>query len=84
MAKGGKRPGAGRPVGSTNKYSIHSFFTEKDVEGFIKFLKLNYKKDAKLLTWLGDHLFGKPNQTVSGIDSGPIQVQGVDIKVRRK
>jgi hypothetical protein len=77
-------PGAGRPVGSTNKYSIHSFFAEKDVEGFIKFLKLNYQKDAKLMTWLGDHLFGKAAQPLTGGDGGPIEIKGVTISVRRK
>jgi hypothetical protein len=79
MAKGGKFPGAGRPTGSKNKYSIHDFFTEKDVETFIKFLRLNYQNDARLLTWLGDHLFGKAAQPLTGGDGGPIEIKGVTI-----
>jgi hypothetical protein len=40
--------GAGRPVGSKNKFSIHDFFSKGDVETFIEFLKANYMEDAKL------------------------------------
>jgi hypothetical protein len=84
MAKGGKRPGAGRPVGSKNKYSIHDYFTADDVVTFVEFLKDNYMEDTKLMTWLGDHLFGKPAQALTGPDGGPIEIKGVTISVRRK
>jgi hypothetical protein len=74
MAKGGARPGAGRPLGSKNKYSIHDFFTKKDVEEFIEFLKANYMEDPKLMVWLGEHLFGKAVQPLANDNGQPLMI----------
>jgi hypothetical protein len=83
MAVGGKRPGAGRPKGSKNKFSIHDFVTKGDVETFVEFVLANYMESDKLAAWFGDQLFGKASQALTGPDGGPIQVQGVEISVRK-
>lgn len=68
MARGGKRTGAGRPEGSKNAKSvratIHTYFSEADIEEFFEFLKDNYKEDMRLMQWVGDHLLGKPSQSI--------------------
>lgn len=66
--RGGKRTGAGRPVGSKNeknaRVTIHTYFTQADIEEFFEFLKDNYKEDMRLMQWLGDHLLGRPPQSI--------------------
>jgi hypothetical protein len=87
MARGGNRNGAGRPVGSKNKKSVRAtifnYFSEADIEEFFEFLKDNYKEDMRLMQWVGDHLLGKPAQAITGPDGGPIQIEGVEIVVRK-
>jgi len=68
--KGGKQPGAGRPKGSKNLYSMQDYFSKKDVDTFVEFLKANYMEDTKLMVWLGEHLFGKPSQAVDVTTNG--------------
>ena len=83
MAKGGKQPGAGRPKGSKNLYSIKDYFKKKDVDEFVEFLKANYMEDTKLMVWLGEHLFGKVPQAITGPEGGPIKIESVEISVRK-
>lgn len=84
MAKGGKRPGAGRPVGSTNKLSLRDYMKKEDIEEFFEFVLSTYKESEKLTIWMGDQLIGKATQAISGPDGGPIEIKGVTITVRRK
>lgn len=84
MAKGGKRPGAGRPVGSTNKLSLRDYMKKADIEEFFEFVLSTYKESEKLTIWMGDQLIGKATQSISGPDGGPIEIKGVTITVRRK
>lgn len=70
MANGGKRPGAGRPLGSKNKYSIHDYFTKKDVKAFLAWVKDSYMDNPKVAVWLGDHVFGKAQQSVDLTSGG--------------
>lgn len=85
--RGGKRAGAGRPEGSKNEKSIratiHTYFSEADIAEFFEFLKDNYKEDMRLMQWVGDHLLGKAPQAITGPDGGPIQIEGVEIAVRK-
>lgn len=68
MARGGKRPGAGRPEGTKSskltRASIFEYFSEADIAEFFEFLKDNYKEDMRLMQWVGDHILGKPAQSI--------------------
>lgn len=76
--KGGARPGAGRPKGSTNRPSISKFFTPKELEDFITKLKADAQTDPKIALWFADQLFGKARQNI-GLDGGeegePISIE---------
>lgn len=83
MAKGGARPGAGRPKGSTNLLNIRDYMDEMEVSKFMQWLIANYPKDTRLAVWMADRLFGKAPQPVTGADGGPIEITGVSINVRK-
>ncbi len=72
--KGGKQPGAGRPKGSTNVPRFGDYVTDAQRKEFVAFVLKRYKKDMRLATWAGDHLFMKPKQEIGGPDGGPIPV----------
>lgn len=67
--KGGARPGAGRPKGSTSKPSISKFFTPQELEVFVAKLKADAETDPKIALWFADQLFGKARQNI-GLDGG--------------
>lgn len=76
MAKGGARPGAGRPKGSTY-ISLREMLQERGkkdkkdyIEEFIEFLLANYMEDSKLMIWFGEHLFGKAPQSLDVTTNG--------------
>lgn len=83
MAKGGKRPGAGRPVGSTTKPQFRDYFTEKERQEMVEMIKTHMVDDMQLLKFAAEMIFGKPSQAITGADGGAIEVQGVDIVVRK-
>lgn len=69
MKNGGKRPGAGRPVGSTQTTKFRKllieFFSENEENRELYLSKIREKLDegdARILTWLGDQLAGKAPQ----------------------
>lgn len=76
MARGGRRPGAGRPEGSKgtssklSRASIFEYFNQADIEEFFEFLKDNYKEDMRLMQWVGDHILGKPAQSIDHTTKG--------------
>jgi hypothetical protein len=78
MAKGGARPGAGRPKGS--KYldlqqllKKQGEIDDKDyIQEYIEYLIANYKESDKLMIWMGEHIFGKPVQPVEGELNGEL------------
>lgn len=80
---GGKRKRAGRPKGSTKRPQIRDYFTADDVEKLVAELKKRAKKDNSILKFLGEQMFGKAVQPISGPDDGPIKIQGVNISVRK-
>jgi hypothetical protein len=83
MAKGGKRPGAGRPKGSKTVPQFRDFVSDEEREKFVEFILDTYMGDMRLALWLGDQLFGKAPQPITGPEGGPIEVKGVTISVRK-
>lgn len=69
---GGKRPGAGRPKGSTNAntFRLSDYVSDADRATFIEFMLSTYMSDMRVATWLGDHLFSKPRQDVDVTTGG--------------
>ena len=67
MARGGKREGAGRPVGTPNKPVLMELLLKRDpdaLDTFIEFLMDNYKESDKLMIWMGDQIFHKAPQSI--------------------
>ncbi len=62
MARGGARPGAGRPPGPQRR--ITDYWGEDAINEFFEFLRDNYKEDSRLMVWVGDHLLGKAPQSI--------------------
>lgn len=81
MARGGARPGAGRKKGKALKITEH--FTPAEIKEFIEFVKDAYKEDMRVLVWLGDHIYGKAPQPVTGEDGGPIKMEVVEVSFRQ-
>lgn len=73
MAVGGKRPGAGRKPGKTVR--LLDLLSSKDIEAFKKYLLANYTKDNRLAVWMGDHIFGKAPQSLTGPDGGALRIE---------
>ena len=66
MAKnGGKRPGAGRPKGSSNRPTIFDYWDKKAIAEYFEFLQDNYKEDSRLMVFVGEQIMGKATQTVT-------------------
>lgn len=64
MAKGGARPGAGRPKGSITRPQLRDFYTDKEIKDFVADLKKSAKKDPGLKKFVAEQLFGKAQQSV--------------------
>jgi hypothetical protein len=69
MARGGKRPGAGRKPGKTLR--LLEMLNDKGTHDktdylaeFMNYLIDNYKEDTRLMVWMGDHIFGKAPQAL--------------------
>ena len=73
--KGGARPGAGRPLGSGNKIKFADFVSDEDRKTFVEFMLSSYMGDMRLATWVGDQLFGKAPQAITGADGGALIVK---------
>lgn len=65
MANGGKRPGAGRPKGSTNIPQFRDFVSDEDRAEFVEFVLSTYKESERLTMWVGDQIYGKPGQSIA-------------------
>jgi len=64
MARGGKREGAGRPEGTRNKRDFLAYWNDAEISEFAEFVKDAYKEDMRILGWVGDQIFGKPQQSI--------------------
>lgn len=80
---GGKRPGAGRPKGSKTVPQFRDYVSDKERKKFVEFVLDQYMGDIRLALWLGDQLFGKAPQPLTGKDGGPIQVQEVQVTFKQ-
>ncbi len=81
--KGGKRPGAGRPVGSTTKIRVLDYFTEKELENFWTDLKERAKSDSKIALYFAEQMTGKAMQPVDHTTGGeklPVPLYGGNAK----
>jgi hypothetical protein len=69
MAKGGARPGAGRPKGTFNKPQLRDFISEDEVHALVEQAKAQAIDKPELLKFILDHVFGKARQNI-GLDGG--------------
>lgn len=69
MAKGGKRPGAGRPLGARTKLMILDYITEEEVKELVKIAKAQAAAKPDLMRFLLEQVFGKARQPIEG--TGP-------------
>jgi hypothetical protein len=74
MAKGGKRPGAGRPKGSVTKPQLRTYFDKKEIAALVIQLKERAKTDSTILKFIGEQIFGKPAQTFDLPEDGEVGV----------
>ena len=75
--KGGKRQGAGRPMGSTTRPQISDFITKNEVKKLVALAKKQAKIKPELLKFLLEQIFGRPAQNVNlgGQDGGPMLIK---------
>ncbi len=76
MASGGKRKGAGRKVGSTNKRRITDYFSEAEITELVEDAKAMAKENPIIMKFLAEQIFGKPKQPLVGgdEDDNPIKL----------
>ena len=73
---GGKREGAGRPKGSTNKLRIADCFTAEERDQLVTEAKLlafgteDTKPNERVLLALIEQLYGKATQKIAGDEDG--------------
>ena len=71
MKNGGKRKGAGGKKGQIKPH-FNSFWSQREIKDYMKWVKKNYKKDVQLAKWAGDHIFGKAVQPLENSDGSPL------------
>lgn len=82
---GGARPGAGRPKGSTTRPQLRDQLTQKQIDALVaKAFEKADDGDSILLKFMLEQIFGKAPQPLTGDGGGPIQIEGVEIALRRK
>ena len=72
--KGGKTKNAGNKEGSIRP-NFNLYWSEDDVAEYMTYLKKNYKKDTRLATYVGDHIFGKAVQPIGNDGDKPLLVK---------
>ena len=78
---GGKRDGAGRPKGSSNKLRVTDFFNGEERDQLVVEAKLlafgdgNSKPDKEMIKFLWEQLYGKATMKIAGDDTlDPLKV----------
>jgi len=91
MAKGGKRPGAGRPAGSVDRAEAArqwaaSVWKSQDWDAVLDEIRKSSDMAAKsrVAMKLLEYMHGKPVQPVTGANGGPIVTQIVNHSARPK
>lgn len=85
MAKvGGKRTGAGRKKGSSTRPKITDYFTQKEIDELVDVAKEMSKRDAGMLKFLLEQIYGKANQSVevSGNEGGPVEIRNLENELK--
>ena len=65
MARGGKREGAGRKVGSTVRPQLRDYYSEDEIKAIVTDLKKRAKKDDVLFKVQLEQIFGKAPQSIA-------------------
>jgi hypothetical protein len=85
MAKGGARPGAGRPAGSSTLPRLRDQLTSEQIDTLVKTaVEKAEAGDSLLLKFMFEQIYGKAPQPLTGDKDNPIYVKGVTVAVRRK
>jgi hypothetical protein len=84
MAKGGARPGAGRPKGSITRPQLRDFYDKQEIEEFVADLKEAAKKDNILKKFVAEQLFGRAPSPSLAQRADLSSSKGVEITVRKK
>ena len=82
MKNGGKRTGAGNKTGSVRP-NFNAYWKPQEIKDYMIWLKANYQSSPDLTKYVGDHLFGKARQPLTGEDGGPIEFKGVNIRIQK-
>lgn len=76
MAKGGARPGAGRPQGSTNLPKLRDALTPSQIEALVKkAVEKANEGDSILLKFMLEQIYGKAPQPLVGDPDQPVMVR---------
>lgn len=71
IQNGGKRSGAGRPKGSSNKPRIADFMSEDDIRDLMERYLERAKVEDRVMIHLIENVLGKARQNI-GLDGGEI------------
>ena len=63
-------------MGSTTRPQLRSYFTEEEIQQLAADLKERAKTDSSILKFLGEQVFGKAPQPLTGEDGEPIAIVG--------
>lgn len=76
MARGGKRIGAGKPIGSCNKPKFYDYITIDEIKQLVAICKKQAKKKPELLRFVLEHTFGKAPQNINvgGQEDNPLDI----------
>lgn len=74
MARGGKRPGAGRKTGSTTRPQLRDFYTDKELKAFVANLKVRAETDSNLAKFVAEQIFGKAPQPLTNDETGALKI----------
>ncbi len=64
-----------RKAGSQNLPKLSSFFTQKELEQYVKHLKARYPFSDKVAVFVGEQLFGKPSTALVNEDGKPFFIE---------
>lgn len=70
--RGGKRPGAGRPPGSTDFLKLRDCVTEEQIADVLEAYLANAIKDPNTNRHFIEQVFGKAKQTIAGDEDNPL------------
>lgn len=93
MAKGGKRPGAGRPKGSVASHTLDAargkaLLIQMYLDNIRPINEALIRKakegDMQAIKELHDRVYNKAAQPLTGGDGGAILISGVDVTVRKQ